>query len=152
MAPIFSELITQLAEELETSLQVDSKGGCSLLFDDKIRVQLEMDKYEQHLMVIAFATKIPPGKFREKVLFEALKINNDYPRFAVLGYYDQTAELILHHLAPLENLTGKTLLPLLQEIVDLAILWNKAIENNLAVPTELLQEPLQKKASLFDRK
>ena len=148
----FSNLIYQLAEELDIDLQVDVKGGCSLLFQEKIPVQMELSRDETELIILAFACNLPPGKFREKVLFEALKINDRYPRFASLGFFDKTNQLTLYHTAPYEELDGKKLASLLAEIIDLSLLWNKAIESNLASPPELQLKGKTAKSTVFDIK
>jgi len=148
----FSELIYQLAEELEIELQEDAKGGCTLLFQEKIPVQMELSNDETELIILAFACDLPPGKFREKVLLEALKINDRYPRFASLGFLDKTNQLTLYHHAPYEGLTGKKLASLLAEIIDLSMLWNKAIESNLASPPELQLKQKGNKSTVFDIK
>ena len=152
MTDSFSNLIYQLAEELDISLQVDAKGGCSLLFQEKIPVQMELSRDETELIILAFACNLPPGKFREKVFIEALKINNRYPRFASLGFLEKTNQLTLYHTAVYEDLDGKKLASLLAEIIDLSLLWNKAIESNLACPPELQIKEKTAKSTVFDIK
>jgi len=152
MRDSLASLIYQLAKELDIDLQVDVKGGCSLLFQEKITLQMELSKDETELIILSFAATLPPGKFREKVLLEALKINNRYPRFAPLGFFDQTNTLTLYHKVSFDDLNGKKLASLLAEIIDLSLLWNKAIDSNLVSPLELQMKQTKEKPTVFDIK
>jgi hypothetical protein len=132
-------LLQDLKDEIPVELHVDVKNACTVLFDKKIKLQMEIDKPEIHLILLAYIQEIPAGKFREKVLKDALKYNNRYPRTGTLGYIEKKNELCIYDKVLLEGLTGKKLYTRLLDLFDVTALWQKALNANLSCPAEFME-------------
>jgi hypothetical protein len=143
----FEEIIRQLSTSVNIPLKADEHDRVALLVDEKLKVQLEMDKAQQKLIISGYISKVPPGKFRENVLFQALKANSrSYPEeLGILGYSSYDNMLTLYDLIPLENLTGEKLTDLLALFVGKAMEWQSAIASGMPSPIDM-----EKPAKPFD--
>ncbi|MEI6242753.1 MAG: CesT family type III secretion system chaperone [Chlamydiota bacterium] len=141
MKDIFADLLKELSEIFDTDLQVDVHHACTLLFDKKLPVQIQLDKTETMILVGSFLCPLPPGKFREMVLFSALKENYKIPPIATFAYTDKNNQLTLFRYLPIEGLSSKKLAEFLAAFYELAILWKTEIERGnanvvaLAIPS-----------------
>lgn len=146
MTDFFESLIHQLGIALHTPLHVDHKHACTLQIHQKIRVQLQMDSAQEHVIALAFISELPPGKFRENVLAEALKANNlPDPRVGILGYLLTKNTLTLHQSYPIRSLDGHSLALFVAGLTDYAALWRDAIEHGQSSPAPIfLTPPLQR--------
>ncbi|MBS0625468.1 MAG: CesT family type III secretion system chaperone [Verrucomicrobia bacterium] len=131
----FTELIQQLGQYLEMDLHVDHHHACSLKIRDKVQIQLQLDAAQEKLLVASFAIEVPPGKFRENVLKEALKTNAlPDPRPAIISYLDRNNRLVLHLMLPLEILNGERLASYFGTFLEQVEAWIKAIEGGQVAP------------------
>ena len=142
----FSQLLQELSDELDTPLEPDVMNACTILFEDILPVQLELNEQNRSITLAAIVTEIPPGKFRETVLSAGLKANNLFPRTGSFAYRDTTNELILFQDIPLEDLDGKKIYDYLCIFVDTAMTWRKSIDTGSI--TSLI--PKSKKGKDFD--
>ncbi len=125
----FNELIKELEEEIDIPLEIDVKNACTILFDEKIPIQIELDLLKENLFLMSTIAFIPPGKFREKVLLHALKVNSFYPRNGTFGYNESSNELMLFDTLPLDRLLdGKKIANTLAQLFDTSQQWAKAID------------------------
>ncbi len=127
----FQSLLLGLSEvlKLDIDLHIDKNGACSILFDESIIVQLELDETSENLIVFSSIAEIPAGKYREKVLLAALKANNQFPYIAIFSYFEPEASLAMHNFLNFSTLTADILASYLTTFVDLAIKYKKAIES-----------------------
>jgi len=130
----FQELLWDLGELIEIPLHVDKNHACNLLLDDKLEIQLQMDPREENLIIWAFLHEIPPGRFRENVLKDALKVNGEFHPFGSLAYYEKKNMLILHNFVPAEALSGEKLMEKLEKFIEEAEEWRSAIERGGTSP------------------
>lgn len=130
----FQKLLWDLGEIIELPLYVDKNNVCKLLLNETLEVQLEIDTDEQKLLLIAFISAIPPGRFRENVLKEALKVNNLSHPFGAFAYIEQDNYLIFHQYLQTDNLSGKKLAENLESFVIEAEEWHSALANGLPAP------------------
>jgi hypothetical protein len=131
----FEALIQQLGQFLRVPLHIDRYLACTLNIHQKFTVQLQMDSAHENVIVAAFICELPPGRFREDVLAEALKANNlPDPRIGILGFLLRTNHLTLHQFYPLASLDGERLSLFLANFIDYANLWQKAISNRESSP------------------
>ena len=133
----FATLLEELSEELNIDLYVDPKGACTLLFDDQLSVQLEPNARPDHLLVACFVADLPPGKFREEVLKDALKANSPAPEVGVLSFCERKNQLVLSAFLPLPSLKGKELSAFLSLFVGKAKEWRLGVtagDTSLLVP------------------
>lgn len=130
----FQEIVEELGKSLDAALHVDHLGTCTLLFDDKLEVQLEViSNYE--MIIASPLCPIPPGKFRENILLCALKANQDlYPQIGALGFSEKHNQLALFTNISLREITGEKLAEKLAQFVPKAMEWKDSIELHNAAP------------------
>jgi len=134
----FEELLNELSIEYNLSLHPDKKGACKLKINDTIHIQLECDAGQENLLVATFICDIPPGKYRENILKDALKANNPFPVHGTLAYSDRNNKLVLFCYLRMAQLTGKKLAEFLVTFLDKANQWRIGVESghtsHLAAP------------------
>ena len=101
----FALLLTDIGENLDLDLFVDQHQSCTILVDDRLEVQIELDDSENNLLILGYICKVPPGKFRENVLMQALKQNDKKDRLVDFAYSDTTNQLIFFKYLPLDLYT-----------------------------------------------
>lgn len=126
----FEELLHELSKELTIALHPDRIGACTLIIEDGPSVQLECDKTPGNLLIGSFLCEIPPGKFRENILRDALKANDPFPENGILAYCEGNDQLLLFSSHPMTELTGPKLSNLLHLFIEKAIQWRTAVETN----------------------
>lgn len=125
----FVELLVELSTELGVELYPDKKGACQLVIEDTLHVQLEPDARGESLLMATFICDIPPGKYRENILRDALKSNNPFPQVGTLAYSDRNNKLSLFSYLPFIELTGSKLAEHLNKFIDKANQWRSGVEN-----------------------
>jgi hypothetical protein len=124
----FEDLLRALGAELETTLHPDRKGACKVRFNETSHVQLECDAHQENLLAATFISDIPPGKYRENILRDALKSNGPFPKNGTLAYSDRNNKLVLFSYLRISGLTGKKLAEFLAAFLDKANNWRIGIE------------------------
>jgi len=130
----FQKLLWDLGELLELPLHVDKNNACKLLLDEKLEVQLEMDADEQALLIVAFIAEVLPGRFREDVLKEALKVNNLCHPYGSFSYIEQNNYLVFHQYLQSDDLSGKKLAKHLESFIAEAEEWRTALASGQPAP------------------
>ncbi|MCB1082330.1 MAG: CesT family type III secretion system chaperone [Chlamydiia bacterium] len=130
----FQELLWDLGELIELPLHIDSNRACNLLLDESLEMQLQMDERDENVLVCAFLADVPPGRFRENVMKDALKVNSDYHPFGTLAFIEKKNLLILQQYLPVETLNGEKLLAHLETFLEEAVEWKKAISSGATAP------------------
>lgn len=123
----FEELLGELGIELGLSLHSDRIGACTLNINDEFRIQLETDSRQDHLLIATFVCEIPPGKFRENILCDALKSNAPFPLHGTLAFSDRNNMLALFARLPLPLLSGVKLAAFLFPFVEKAKNWRAGV-------------------------
>lgn len=125
----FQELLLDLSEkfDLDIDLHVDKNRACSILFDD-IVVQLELDQSSDNLIVFSSIAELPAGKYREKVLLDALKANSQFPYIAIFSYFEIETSLSMHNFLDFATFNADILASYLEAFVELAKKYKKAVE------------------------
>ncbi len=141
MTDRFEELISELGKYLDLDLHTDHNHACRLRIRDRVDIQLQMDAAQENLLMVSFATEIPPGKFRENVLLEALKANGlPEPSHATLSYLSQNNHLVLHRIFPLNLLNAERLAGLFGEFLEQVESWKQAIESGQSAPVSVSRD------------
>jgi len=130
----FSDFIKDLADLLSEDLYVDKNQACVIVYDDVIQVQLELDQLSQNLIVFSSVCTVPPGKFRENVLLDALKENDKFPCVATLSFFEPDSSLALHNFFDFLSLDANILVSYLSTFVDLCFLYRQAINSGQTSP------------------
>jgi len=132
----FQKLLWDLGEVIKLPLHVDKNNACKILLNETLEVQLEMDTDEKQLLLIAFISEIPPGRFRENVLKEALKANNLDHTQGLFAYFEQENYLILQKYLQADLLSGQKLAEYLEPFIIEAEEWRTALAAGLSVPSK----------------
>lgn len=132
----FQQLLWDLGELIELPLHIDKNSACKLLLDEKLEVQLEMDSDGEKLLIGAFLGELPPGKFRENVLKDALKVNHLIHPYSTLAFMEKTNTLILYQYLMANELSGETLVEHLNVFIEEAEEWRAAITNGQSAPAK----------------
>lgn len=125
----FEELLKELGAEFGTSLHLDKRGACRLNVNENMTIQLECDGPHEKLLVATFICDLPPGKFRENILRDALKANGPFPENGTLGYSSKNNQLALFKYFKISETNAKTLADFLVLFAEKAGKWRQAVEN-----------------------
>ncbi len=138
----FVDLLEQLAEEFGTDLRPDLHGICLLLINEKLKVQLEVDVTGENLLMACLVSELPPGRFRENILKNALKANHLIEEnFGTLSYTGPDNALVLSTNLLMHGLTGRELYEFLSIFVGRATAWQKAIDEGHPYPLDSGEVP-----------
>ena len=138
MTDPFEEIIRQLGESLGLTLHVDKNRACVLKVHDALSIQIQTDSSQEKILIACFVIELPPGRFRENVLAEALKANHlPDPRTAIFGYLNAGNRLTMHQRYPLALLDGKKLAVLAANFIDYAELWHDVLKNGQSSPAPI---------------
>lgn len=130
----FQQLLWDLGEHIDLALHVDKNGACNLMLDNNLEIQMQMDKHGEKLLVCAFLGEVPPGRFRENVFKDALKVNGHYRPFGSLAFYEKRNKLILQQFFPVETLNGEKLFQHLELFIEEAEEWREALASGKTAP------------------
>jgi hypothetical protein len=135
MSDRFQELLNELGKMFHLALHVDKNHACSFQILEHLIVQIQPDISQENLFLFAKVVEIPPGKFRENVLREALKANAlADPRAGIFGYLAGSNELALFQRYPIEMLNGERLAGLLGAFLEYGDSWHTAISRGQSAP------------------
>jgi hypothetical protein len=138
MTDPFEEIIQQLGESLGIALHVDKNRACVLKAHETLSIQIQTDSTQEKILLGCFVMELPPGRFRENVLAEALKANHlPDPRTAIFGYLAAGNRLTMHQRYPLSLLDGKKLAVLPANFMDYAEMWQEALKNGQPSPAPI---------------
>ena len=140
MTSDFEELLTELGQFFHLDLHLDIHYACTIQVHPSLTVQLQLDSTEEHLFLFSPLIETPPGKFRENILREALKTNDQpEPNRGVLCYIASTNHLALYHSFPMHILDGERLAGILGAFLEMAESWQEAIKNGQSTPQPIEQ-------------
>lgn len=128
MTDKFTELLHSLSTLFGIELRADKYNACALQIKQGLVIQLQPNDTAEKLLIASKITEIPPGKFRENVLKEALKANaRPDPLVGTLAYLPNSNMLVLFQYYPLDLLTSERLAGLITPFIDVAEQWRSAI-------------------------
>lgn len=130
----FAELLTDLGRAINLPLHPDKKRLCQLNVNNLFPLQISDDPAKERLLIAALITDLPPGKFRENILKEALKANALVPSLGTFGFSERNNKLALFTYLPYLNLTGEKIAEFLSPFIDKCLAWRSAIETGAPLP------------------
>lgn len=131
----FSQLLYDLGLEIGEKLYPDRNRICKINYRHLLHVQLEFNDSKEQLLIALFLCDVPPGKYRETLLKEALKANDEFPRIGILSYSDRNNQLALHDNLDAQHLTGPKLFQFLEAFLKKGLAWKEAVEKGLPLPS-----------------
>jgi hypothetical protein len=126
----FEGILQLFGEALNLPLQSDKNNACAIQIKQGLTVQLQSDPSQTRLLIGCKIVEIPPGKFRENVLKEALKANGlPDPRVGTFAYIAAINTLFLFQEYPFDLLTtGERIAGLISAFLKTATDWRNAID------------------------
>ncbi len=134
----FHEILQLLGQELGLTLHTDRNHACALQINEGLIVQMESDSAQERLLIASQIIEVPPGKFRENVLKEALKANAlADPLVGIFAYIAKINQLVLYQYYPFDILNAQRLAGLLAPFIQTAEKWRNAIASGSPGPPQL---------------
>ncbi len=124
----FEQLIESLSKGLGIPLFAKKGYICKLLIQGSLKIQLEHETPLNRILIASFLCELPPGKFREDVLKEALKKNSLLNRLGDLAYSEKNNSLAYFLYIP-DNKNPNLILESLLQFIETSKAWKSAIEN-----------------------
>lgn len=134
------DLFETLLEETGNTLQIanlhpDRNNSCLIKLTNGVSVQLELDPYQQSIVMGSDLGGLPTGRYRENVFREALKTNGvNETHHGILAYSTKTDHMVLFETLALRDLTGEKIADALTPFSEKALKWKNALEHG-EVPT-----------------
>ena len=122
----FAILLADLGALIQVPLHPDHHRACCLSVNGELHVQLKEDK--DRILVAAFVSEIPAGKFRENILTETLKENNLFPRVGTFSYSERNNQLALYSYVYFPGLDGNKMADFLEKFFEKAFSWKTALQ------------------------
>lgn len=124
----FEIILKDLSQHLNINLRPDEHHSCLIVLEDKLKIQLELDPTETHLVLGCILGEVPSGKFREEVLFQALKENGKrYPRLGTFAFSRKLNSLVLFEMLLTDAHPTETILTILTPFIRKAKAWSEAL-------------------------
>ncbi len=123
----FELLIQDLSTLLGVPLHAEKGYLCRLIAGGSLKVHLEHQPDLHRILVASFISEIPPGKFREDILKEALKNNDSLDRLGILAYSEKNDSLSYFLYLP-EDAAPNSVSATLLEFIEKSKAWKTAIE------------------------
>lgn len=124
----FALLLADLGALIQVPLHPDHHRTCCLVINGELHVQLKEDESRDRILVGAFLSEIPAGKFRELILIETLKENNLFPRLGNFSYSQRNNQLALYSYAYFQGLDGDKMASFLEQFFEKAFSWKTALQ------------------------
>lgn len=131
----FETILLELGDEIDVDLVPDQNRICQINYMDELHIQLQYDERKESLLIASFLCEVPPGKYREKLLKEALKSNGEYPRVGTLAYSERNNQLTFFTYVPAPGLKAEALSKILESFIRTASGWKEAVERGKSLPT-----------------
>lgn len=132
----FEDLIHGLGSEMGIDLEPDTHQSCLLAFPaDNLSIQIDLDTNGDHLLIGSQLGTVPPGPYRERIFFQAMRVNGGSlePR-GTLAFSEKNNSLVLFQFLPIFSLDEKKLHTFIQIFREHATIWKESLERG-EVPT-----------------
>lgn len=128
----FAELLYDLGKVLGIALIPDSRNACKIAIRGQLSLQMQMERSDEELFVLVSLPELPPGRYRQEVLKEALKEN--LVAKGTLAFLAPQNRLVLFQHFNLLNTTAETLAAALFSLHERALAWASAIQEGRTAP------------------
>lgn len=133
----FADLMAELGELIGDNLKPDLNQVVALEVNENLRVQIEMDSTGEYVLICCYVCELPPGKFRENILKDALKANFHHDRHPeILAYVTGENALVMFRNVPTQDLKGDEFYEHLALFTERAERWKNAIESGRTSPPD----------------
>jgi len=135
----YKELIADLSDRLGEDLFPDIHGVVTLIVEKRVKFHIESDSVEEFMILGATISELPPGKFRENILKDALKANsriNVNP--GVLSYAGRENLLVIHTKLFIQGTSVDEMILRIKQLTSRAKKWMGAINEGRSCPDDEL--------------
>ncbi len=124
----FEAVLQELGDAIGIPLKPGKMDGCLVRYPEGLEVQIQMNTKRNHILLYADLGAVPPGRYREDLLREALRANGKpYPRKGVLAFTDAKDHLIIYLSRSMTELTGEKIAYIYKPFVEKAQKWQDAL-------------------------
>lgn len=133
---LFGSFLQDLGRIFELpDLRPDGNNSCLITLKNGVKVQLEMDRANEFLIVGIDIGVVPPGRYKENVFREALKANGLPPPLqGIFAYSTKTEHLVIFERFRGRELNADRISEFIQKLSEKALQWRSAIERG-EIPT-----------------
>jgi hypothetical protein len=112
------------------NLEADKNSSCLLRLPSGLKIQIELDRDDVHLLIGIEIGPAPAGAFRSRLFQRALQINGlSAPRFGILAYSRQIKSLIMFERLPLKTVSAGDIAELMELMIPKAQMWVDALDS-----------------------
>lgn len=144
-------LLKELEPFFKCPLQSDQNNSCLIKMSTGIEIQIELDRYGDHVIIGTRLGVIPAGRYRELVFREALKSNYLHPSFTgVFAFSKRSGNLLFFTSSKFATLNQEKMVSVLTLFIARAQAWAQALgEGTVPSADVFLDAPLTGKSGLF---
>ncbi len=126
---LFESIMNEFGKVIGLDLHPDKNQACLIqLPNDGPAIQIELDKTGNFVVLVSNIGFIPPGRYRETVFKEALRVNNQpHPRNGTFAYSKKADQLVLLEQIPVKDINGEKLASVYTPFTEKAAQWKEAI-------------------------
>ncbi|MBP9841267.1 MAG: CesT family type III secretion system chaperone [Simkaniaceae bacterium] len=131
----FTRLLEEFSFITGIAFQAAPDDSCSIRINNCFSIQLKTDQGQEKLLIGCMICEVPPGKFRENVLKEALKENAlPPPNPGIFAYIERNNHLFLYEFLFFQYLNGESLTEYLASFIEKCTAWYEAIQSGATSP------------------
>ena len=130
----FEEIVQELSVQLDLPIQIEEKERFQLFIERSIEVHIELSEDTLSIRTAASLAELPQDTFREKVMINALKQNNQGNKEAIFAFTNTKNYLILCNETSIQGLNGEKFADMLERFAKKALLWKGGIDMGNADP------------------
>lgn len=125
---LYEGLLEELGRELGLTLFPDANHSCLIRLPNRLEVHVEIDRTGTKMILGTYLGQLPPGRYRELVFVEALRMNGLPPPHAgTFAYNSKTDQLVLFRWIDLHDMSGEKIAKLLKPFSERGAQWSEAI-------------------------
>ena len=151
---LFETLLEETGQILGIAdLHPDQNNSCLIGLKSGVRIQMELDKRGDFLILCCSLGSPPGGKYRENLFRQALKANELLPdQVGIFAYSVKTDHMLLFQKLPLNDLNGQKIAAAITPLSEKAAAWIEAIAHNDVPPLEQTYASSQQGGGMFGLK
>ena len=126
---LFGNLLSDIGTALNIrDLHPDQANSCLIKMPSGVKIQLEIDKRGENLLMGCELGVLMAGKYRENIFQEALKANgNPPPHNGIFAFSKKSDKLVLYEKIPLKHFSVDKVIGLLTPFSEKAKAWIDAL-------------------------
>lgn len=147
-------ILSDLAKIIKVPrLEPDKNNSCLLRLKSGLKVQIELDKGQEFLIVGINVGQVPVGAFRVNLFRRALQFNGlPPPRHGTLAYSRRADSLVLFQRLPIVNLVATDVASALEMMVPKAQMWLDALQRGVLPELPSSAGPPEETGNVFGLK